>query len=344
MCTIRSDKTFGQRSSALAVRFLLFGIFLFGTELFPTANVGEATFSQSQSGAMMDTIRSDTATVVESGQSATSWAAIIAGGVAAAALTLVLLAFGSGMGFSAVSPWSNAGVSASTFKLATGVYLIIVSMLSSTIGGYIAGRLRTKWVGLHSEEVLFRDTAHGFLAWAFAAILGAAALGAAATYVVGGTAQGVGQPAAQSAGSPTSYFVDMLFRPIPGGQSSTAGQPAKDPAAARREIITIFTRAALREGDDLSAADSTYVAQMVSAQTGMSQVDADKRVAEVTKQAKEAADQARKAAAKLSMWLTASLLIGAFAASLAAIEGGQLRDGTWRGVIGGKKYRTAQTS
>ena len=230
---------------------------------------------------MMDTLRSDTATVVESGQSATSWAAILAGGVATAALTLVLLAFGSGMGFSAVSLWSNAGVSASTFKLATGVYLIIVSMLSSTIGGYIAGRLRTKWVGLHSEEVLFRDTAHGFLAWAFAAVLGAAALGAAATYVVGGAAQGVGQPAAQSAGSPTSYFVDMLFRPIPGGQSSIAGQPAKDPAAARREVITIFTRAALREGDDLSAADSTYVAQMVSAQTGMSQVDADKRVAEV---------------------------------------------------------------
>ena len=125
---------------------------------------------------MMDSIRSETATVVESGQSATSWAAIIAGGVATAALTLVLLAFGSGMGFSAVSPWSNAGVSAGTFKLATGVYLIIVSMLSSTIGGYLAGRLRTKWIGLHSEEVLFRDTAHGFLAWAFAAVLGAAAL------------------------------------------------------------------------------------------------------------------------------------------------------------------------
>jgi len=169
-------------------------------------------------------------------------------------------------------------------------------------------------------------------------------LGAAATYVVGGAAQGVGQPDAQSAGSLTGYFVDMLFRPIPGSQSSTTGQPANDPAAVRREVITIFTRAALREGDDLSAADSTYVAQMVSAQTGMSQVDADKRVAEVTKQAKEAADQARKAAAKLSMWLTASLLIGAFAASLAAIEGGQLRDGTWRGVIGGKKYRTVRTS
>ena len=321
----------------LAICFLLFG-----TEPFPTTNVEKATFSRS--GATMDTLRSDTATVVESGQSATSWAAIVAGGVAAAALTLVLLAFGSGMGFSAVSPWSNAGVSAGTFKLATGVYLIVVSMLSSTIGGYIAGRLRTKWVGLHSEEVLFRDTAHGFLAWAFAAVLGAAALGAAATYVVGGAAQGAGQTVAPSSGSPTSYFADMLFRPIPGGQSSAAAQPGKDPAAARREVITIFTRAALREGVDLSAADRAYVAQMVSAQTGMSPADADKRIAEVTNQAKEAADQARKAAAKLSMWLTASLLIGAFSASLAAIEGGQLRDGTWRGVIGGRKYRTVQTN
>jgi len=292
----------------------------------------------------MDMLRSDTATVVESGQSATSWAAIVAGGVAAAALTLVLLAFGSGMGFSAVSPWSNAGMSAGTFKLATGVYLIVVSMLSSTIGGYIAGRLRTKWVGLHSEEVLFRDTAHGFLAWSFATILGAAALGSAATYVVGGAAQGAGQTISPSSGSPTSYFADMLFRPMPGAQNSAAGQPGKDPAAAQREVITIFTRAALIEGDDLSAADRSYVAQMVSAQTGMSPTDADKRIAEVTNQAKEAADQARKAAAKMLMWLTASLLIGAFSASLAAIEGGQLRDGTWRGVVGGRKYRPVQTS
>jgi hypothetical protein len=135
----------------------------------------------------------------------------------------------------------------------------------------------------------------------------------------------------------------MLFRPIPGGQSSASSQPAKDPAAARREVITIFASAALRGGADLSAADRTYVAQTVSAQTGLSQADAEKRVVEVTNQAKEVADQARKAAAKLSMWLTASLLIGAFCASLAAIEGGQLRDGTWRGVIGGRKYRPMQT-
>src|SRR5674476_217662 len=77
---------------------------------------------------------------------AVSWAAVVAGAVAAAALTLVLLAFGAGMGFSAVSPWGGAGVSAGTFQISTGVYLIVVAMLASTIGGFIAGRLRTKWV------------------------------------------------------------------------------------------------------------------------------------------------------------------------------------------------------
>src|SRR5437016_14554517 len=148
--------------------------------------------------------------------SAVSWAAVIAGGVTAASLTLVLLAFGAGMGFSAVSPWPNSGVSAATFKIATGLYLIVVAMLSSTIGGYIAGRLRTQWTGLHSEEVLFRDTAHGFLAWASGTVFGAAALAAAATFIAGGSftgaAQGASQggaQAAQSPAGPNAYFRDM---------------------------------------------------------------------------------------------------------------------------------------
>jgi len=109
-------------------------------------------------------------------ESAVSWAAVIAGGVTAAALTLALLAFGAGMGFSSVSPWPSSGISAGTFKIAAGIYLIVVAMVASTIGGYMAGRLRSKWIGLHSEEVLFRDTAHGFLAWAAATVFGAAAL------------------------------------------------------------------------------------------------------------------------------------------------------------------------
>src|SRR5262249_47341283 len=83
-------------------------------------------------------------TVVEENQSAVSWAAIAAGGVAAAALTLVLLAFGAGMGFSSISPWSNSGVSSETFKIGAGVYLIVAAMLYSTIGGDIAGHVWPK--------------------------------------------------------------------------------------------------------------------------------------------------------------------------------------------------------
>ena len=99
-------------------------------------------------------IASSTTATTAKGPFAVSWAAVIAGGVTAAALTLLLVAFGAGMGFSAVSPWPSSGISATTFKIATGIYLIVVAMLSSTIGGYIAGRLRTKWTGLHGEEVL----------------------------------------------------------------------------------------------------------------------------------------------------------------------------------------------
>jgi len=297
---------------------------------------------------MTNNLRTETRVgALEENQSAVSWAAIAAGGVATAALTLLLLAFGAGMGFSAISPWSNAGISSETFSLAAGIYLIVVAMLASTIGGYVAGRLRTKWVGVHSDEVAFRDTAHGFLAWAFAAVLGSALLGTAATYLVGGAAQGAAQGvsqgavASQSAGGANEYFVDLLLRPNPTGQSTPAPQGASD-VTVRREVGRIFTRS-LRERN-LSAADRTYLAQLVSSRAGVDQAEADKRVADALNQAKIAADEARSAAAKTALWLTAAMLVGAFAASLAAVEGGQLRDGRWHGVIGGRRYRTERTT
>ena len=110
-------------------------------------------------------------TEIDPTQPGVSWAAIAAGAVAAAALSLLLIAFGAGLGLSAVSPWSDSGVSASTFSIGTGIYLCIVAVMSSAIGGYLAGRMRTKITGLHTNEVFFRDTAHGFLAWALASVL-----------------------------------------------------------------------------------------------------------------------------------------------------------------------------
>src|SRR5665647_2074416 len=259
---------------------------------------------------------------------ALSWAAVVAGAVAAAALTLVLLAFGAGMGFSTVSPWGGAGVSASTFQISTGIYLIVVAMLASTIGGYIAGRLRTKWVSVHTHEVFFRDTAHGFLAWGLATVIGAAFLTAAASNIAGGASSAL-VSAAQSAGfgCQVDYYVDALLRSNP-----TASPNTTDLRATRSEIARILTNG-LRDGE-VSAPDRTYMAQVVVVRTGLSQADADKRVSDVINQAKTALDNARKAAAKLSLWLTASLLIGAFAASLAATEGGYVRDNWNPGLTG----------
>src|SRR5450432_2502569 len=154
---------------------------------------------------------------IESGEPSSagvSWAAVAAGAIVSCALTLVLLAFGIGLGLSVVSPWSGAGVSATTFKIGTGLYLVVIAMLSSSIGGYIAGRLRTRWVGVHDDEVYFRDTAHGFIAWAFAAVLGAALLASPATSLIRGAASGATQATASSASrtGPMDGYVDTLFR------------------------------------------------------------------------------------------------------------------------------------
>src|ERR1700687_1875332 len=126
------------------------------------------------------------------------WAAVAAGAIVSCALTLVLLAFGTGLGLTVVSPWTGSGVSATTFKIGTGLYLIVMAMLASSIGGYVAGRLRSRWLGVRSDEVYFRDPAHGFIAWAFASVLGAVLLASPASSLLGGTAAGVSQGAVSS--------------------------------------------------------------------------------------------------------------------------------------------------
>ena len=256
--------------------------------------------------------------------SAVAWPAILAGGVASAALTLVLLAFGVGLGFSVVSPWPSSGVSATTFGIGAGLYLVVVAMMASSVGGYLAGRLRSRWVGAHTHEVYFRDTAHGFLAWAFATVLGAAVLASAATNIIGG-ASAVGGFAASRGAGPTESYVDALLRANPG----TSPNNNIDVANSRGELARLLT-SSFRNGGDVSPADRAYIAQVVAARSGVSQPDADKRVSDVITQAKAAMDNARKAAEQLAIWLTISLLVGAFCASLAATEGGGLRDGTWK--------------
>lgn len=258
------------------------------------------------------------------------WGAVIAGAVTAAALSLLLLALGVGLGLAAVSPWSNEGVSATTFHVGAGLYLLAIAMLASTVGGYLAGRLRTRWATVHQDEVYFRDTAHGLITWALATVLSASVLGAATTHILSGVATGaVAATGTAAASAPAEPYVDALLRADPSPQTG-APTPAlaTNAQAVRDELGRLFVPV-LRKNGDLSANDRSYAAKVIAARTGLSQAEAERRVSDVVTQAKQAADQTRKATMKMSLWLAASMLAGALAAILGALEGGLLRDSKW---------------
>jgi hypothetical protein len=272
----------------------------------------------------------------ESAKGATSWGAVIAGAVAAAAATLVLMLVGAGLGLTTVSPFSNDGASLATATAWTAAWLIVVQWLSALLGGYMAGRLRTKWVNLHTDEVLFRDTAHGFLAWALATLLVAGLLGSTISAMLGtgvqavanvaGGAATVGASAAASGDSNTAgYFVDTLLRP------ADPARPVEGGEQASAEIGRILLASAA--SGEMAADDRAYLEQLVAARTGLSPADATARVEAVLKradeaaqQAKQAAETARKAGVTFALVGALSLFIGAFIASAAAALGGHLRD------------------
>ncbi len=291
---------------------------------------------------------------IQTQASAVSWGAIVAGAAAIAALSLILLILGTGLGLSSVSPWSHNGVSAMTFGVSTILWLTFTQLFASGIGGYLSGRLRTKWIAVHSDEVYFRDTAHGFLAWAVATLATAAILttvigsiisgglqagatvargvattAAAATVSVAST-EGSGIVNSNSESSSMDYFIDSLFRKDVSTDSS-----AGIPATGTLEVARIFINSI--QTKNLPEEDIRYIGQVVAQHTDLTQQNAEKRVRDTFTRiqeklqdaetiSKEAADQARKASSYASLWLFISLLIGAFVASFSATYGGRQRD------------------
>jgi hypothetical protein len=300
-----------------------------------------------------------------SAKSGVAWAAIIAGAFAAAAISLILMVLGSGLGLSVLSPWTLKSTSLATIAVGSVVWLIVVQWIASALGGYLAGRLRNRSSD-PADEVFFRDTANGFLTWALSTVLVAALLTSAltaivgtgaqvATTVAGGAAQGAAeagvQNAATSTGDPTAYFVDALFRPATSSASASpataatapatdAGAAAFSPGAQARLSNTADVRAETGRilvtglaSKEFPAADVDYLASVVAAETGLSADAAKQRVNDIVQKmqamkadAQAAADQARKNAAKLSIFMFLALIIGAFIAAAAAALGGQLRD------------------
>jgi hypothetical protein len=290
--------------------------------------------------------------------SAVSWRAIFAGATAAAVMSLILLLLGTGLGLAAVSPWADSGVSGSTFGLTTILWITITSLIASALGGYLAGRLRVRWVSTQLDEVYFRDTAHGFLAWAIATLVTASLLTSVISSIVSGAAQAgasvaggaaaIANDASQqesnnsnSGTSELSYFVDTLFRKDANTASAndsvaaTSNISPTGSSASQAEVARIYMKALAT--DVLPPEDIQYAGQVVAQTAGLNQQDAETRVtdtfsrlqttlrdAETT--ARTTADKARKASAYGSLWLFISLLIGAFVASLTAVYGGRQRD------------------
>ena len=228
--------------------------------------------------------------------------------------------------------------------MTTAIWFVVVQWLSSAFGGYLAGRLRSKWVGIHTDEGIFRDTAHGILAWALATVVAALLLSSAVAAAIGGTArtaaqigagaaQGAGEYAAAQAGPRgpglgpdlgMGYLTDGLFRT---DHPTTPPTPQDLRGESGRILLT-----ALGE-NGVSDADKAYLAQLVAANTGVDQATAAKRVddaiAQVKKteaELKQSADQARKAASAAAFATAFSMLIGAFIAGAAGALGGRHRD------------------
>jgi len=281
--------------------------------------------------------------------SAVSWAAIAAGAAGAAALSLSLLILGVGFGMASISPWSPGSISAAELGVSSIVWLTVTSILASALGGYLAGRLRTRWADAQADEVYFRDTVHGFLTWAIATLATATLLASvvasivgsgvqAGASIVGATTSAAVTSASNADESSTDYFIDSLFRRDLSNSTSALPEvvqaertPAEDALEVRRIFIHVLDSA------PLPAADLRYLGQLVANRTGLSPPAAEARVNEIYASAqaavqevelrtKEAAEKARRATAYGSLWLFIALLGGAFVASWAATFGGRQRD------------------
>lgn len=280
--------------------------------------------------------------------SGTSWGAIFAGAACAASLSFILLILGFGLGISVVSPWSNTSASLTAIGISSIVWVAFTQILASGLGGYIAGRLRVRWPGVHVDEVYFRDTAHGLITWAIATLVAAVLLTSAVTTVIGrgfkagmdvagevvnGTVEGA---TGMASSLPGTYFIDTLLRTAPVSDSDRADE------TVRKELTSIFLRS-LAAGE-FSSEDEQYVASVISRYTGLSEDQAQARITQVFANAqqaameletatKEATDAARVISGTSALWMFIALLCGAFFASLMAMFGGRQRDSGSHAVI-----------
>lgn len=249
-----------------------------------------------------------------------SWGAILAGAAAAAALSFLLTILGFGFGLLSVSPWAGQGASVAAIGFGTIIWLIIIQLAAAGLGGYLAGRLRVRWPGVETDEVYFRDTAHGLVTWAVSTIVAVVFMGSSAAAIVYGGGQAAGAVMEQTAeeqmvSEELNYYADRMLRGTDFDSSDLQDR--------RDEVGRVLARA-VRQGGELDSEDREYLGEVIGSS---SQVDSvlgavESRLEEL----REVADDARQVAAWTAIWIFIGLLAGAFFAALTATWGGRRRD------------------
>jgi hypothetical protein len=267
------------------------------------------------------------------------WSAVLAGAVLAVALSFVLLTFGTAIGLSATSPWPNSGLSAKVVASLAIFWAMTQQIGAFMVGGYVAGRMRSRWGELSGHEIEFRDGLHGGLVWAVGVVVGAMLLLSTAGAVAKGGVQVAGQITAAGAISsdPLDAVVDSVLRPTTVAQTS-APPAATPPGSARASAVALSSRDDLRAEvarllsasvngrSTFSNQDRAYLVQVVAQRTGLPPQEAERRVGEAITAAREAADKTRRAAILTGFVTAASLVLSLGAAWWAALKGGQHRD------------------
>jgi|SRR5262245_5940623 len=271
------------------------------------------------------------------------WGAVLAGAFLAAAISFVLLTFGTAIGLSATSPWPQSGISGKVLATLAVLWMMMQQIGAFMAGGYVAGRMRARWHETTQHEVEFRDGLHGGLVWAVGIVIGAAlamaTAGAAAKTGLDVASKAAGAVALSSS-EPMDAVVDTMLRPTtvaqatgaptppagaaPAGASPTRARGAASTDETRNEMARVLASAVA--SGSLSDQNRNYLAQIVAQRSGLSQQEAERRVNEAFSAAREAADKARKAAILTGFVTAASLIISFGAAWWAAMRGGQHRD------------------
>ena len=256
------------------------------------------------------------------------WGPVIGGALLAAALALVLHAFGVGLGLSMSSTaptWRDA-----SFPLIflSGLYLLLVAFVTYGLGAYVAGRLRARLSAATADEVEFRDGVHGLLVWALATLLtGLLALGAAqAVARLAAPSTGQAGPAASVTGENIiGYDLDRLFR----SERPPQGDISYTRSEAARILLTVSSHRGIQEDD------RAYLVRLVTSRAGLAQPEAERRVNEVVGRVKDDISRARKTGVILAFMAGAAAMLGAAVAWFAACAGGRDRDGEERSVLYG---------